>query len=63
MGTVIYNKHGLQVKRFYGGIDRGVCYQITVSQNYTVFKTKEFIRFLLDLILFHIDEAEEEEEE
>ena len=32
MGTKIFEKYGIHVKRFYGGEDRGVCYQITVNR-------------------------------
>jgi hypothetical protein len=28
MGTVLFEKDGLQLKRFYGGVERGVCYAI-----------------------------------
>jgi hypothetical protein len=31
MGTILYDKHGLSIKRFYGGRDRGVCYSFHAS--------------------------------
>lgn len=32
MGTTIYNKNGLSVRRFAGGVERGVCYQFDAQQ-------------------------------
>jgi len=42
MGTVIYEKQGIQVKRFYGGDQRGICYQITTSEGYVQLTEKQF---------------------
>ena len=30
LGTMLFNKYGLNVKRFYGGEHRGVCFQVTL---------------------------------
>ena len=50
MGTVIYEKYGLQVKRFYGGDKRGVCYQITLGKAYVQLTTKQYVELLSRLV-------------
>ena len=42
MGTVIYDKNGVHIKRFYGGEKRGMCYQISIPDKYIQLTQKEF---------------------
>jgi hypothetical protein len=42
MGTVIYDKYGINIKRFYGGTERGTCYQITIGSENVQLTENEF---------------------
>ena len=49
MGTVIYGEEGENpsIKRFYGGKEKGVCYNIKIKK---VMTKKEFINLLEKMI-------------
>jgi hypothetical protein len=49
MGTIIYEKDGFQVTRFWGGDDRGQCYQLTTSEGYIQVRRDQFFRMLIAL--------------
>jgi len=51
MGTVIYDKDGFQVKRFYGGDERGVCFQLTTKGGFIQVPRDHFYRMLIALTL------------
>jgi len=46
MGTKLWDNYGIQVKRFYGGELRGVCYQITIGDQYVQLTSQEFRIFV-----------------
>lgn len=48
MGTKIWDNYGIQVKRFYGGRLRGVCYQVTIGDQYVQLTGQEFKIFLTE---------------
>lgn len=50
MGTVIIRRHGIQVKRFYGGEHRGTCYAIGVRDGYVELTKYEYHKFIKDLV-------------
>ena len=50
MGTIVLDKYGIEVKRFWGGDRRGVCYGIITSSNYTELTEMEFRNFVNRLI-------------
>ncbi len=52
MGTVIYenDQKSFEVKRFWGGDDRGVCYQFTMGTDYIQITNKELRKMLKNLI-------------
>ena len=55
MGTQLFQKNGIAVNRFYGGQERGVCYQITIigsdNKYYWVQLTEDqFKEFLAETI-------------
>ena len=35
MGTVLYDKNGIALKRFFGGTERGVCYSLLIRSPYS----------------------------
>jgi len=49
MGTVIYKQGGFEVKRFYGGDERGVCFQLTTKDGFIQVTRATFYRMLLAL--------------
>ncbi len=50
MGTIIYDKNNVAITRFYGGTDRGVCYQITVGWEYTQLCGDDMKKFVLAML-------------
>lgn len=51
MGTTLYDKNGINIRRFYGGDERGVCYQITIGKEYVQLTGEQFIEFLFNVFL------------
>jgi hypothetical protein len=51
MGTNIVERNGLNIRRFVGGVKRGVCYQITINNKYVVFTQDELLDIIADIIL------------
>ena len=48
MGTVLFERNNEElVKRFYGGEDRGVCFNVNINK---VMTKQEFVEFLSDCI-------------
>ena len=55
MSTDIYEGHGIIITRFCGGIEKGVCYQITFESEdkgiaYVIYPEKVFWRLVDDLV-------------
>ena len=52
MGTYIYEDEdiGLSIKRFWGGDDIGVCFQLTFGDKYIQYTQKEFSELLGELV-------------
>lgn len=55
MGTDIIDKNGFQVTRFWGGSDRGVCFQLNKEGQYIVLSKADMIelvaRMLSDIVI------------
>lgn len=49
MGTTVFERFGLQVRRFYGGDIRGVCFQLTMPTEYIQVTRSEFFSMMEDL--------------
>ena len=47
MGTEIVDIEGVYVKRFYGGVKRGVCFSVRIDRE---FSQKELAEFFADVI-------------
>jgi len=52
MGTEIIDNEKITIKRFWGGIQRGTCYSLTVkdSRRYTEFRKDELFQIVLRLL-------------
>ena len=50
MGTTVFERHGIKVTRFYGGKERGQCFQINLASGYVQLTKQEYQRLVLDLL-------------
>lgn len=48
MGTIITENP--EVKRFWGGIERGISYQITIDDKFTILTEAQFVEWVKTII-------------
>ena len=59
MGTEIYEINGFAITRFFGGKERGSCYQLTLNREYIHLTEAEFEKMLYDVLKKHIEARHE----